>query len=1038
MEFPKFNTDDFQNYPDYFYKEPDQPLQKKNNNTRYKYFRQTHFTAGDEDQFLEFWDRSTPIIDPNMISTINFNENILVHVNIKWNKYRNLCSDNVINTYHYISEKFKKGIFLKITDGKAKVFLPFSKIDYQNEWSDKIKVNPKKFENVIEMMRYTAKMEDREFVESRIHKNTKAWYGNNGLVRLEFPISEGDNGVNILKDMFTTLIKERNLPSCELFLNKRDFPLLKKDDTESYNTFFGNRTKLLSHLYPKYAPILSMTTSELHADIPIPTWEDWMRVAYWSDKKLFSKEFRKFPFPEEFDNIPWEQKKPIAVFRGASTGLGTTIENNIRLTMSAESVKNIKDGDGIKFLNVGITKWNLRPRKHPSYPYLETIHIDKLPFDLVKPLTPLEQAEYKYLLHLPGHSEAYRLGYQMFFGSVILYYPCEYQVWFFKWMKPWVHYVPLSGSIDDIYDKIKWCKNNDEKCKEIVKNAKIFANTYLTKDGILDYLHKTLWHLYTHTNKITYCPRNIIDINMELYNTYKTNRNRMNELIKKNEILYDNLNDCISAENIQLSNDILEIIFSKNIKNLENQLELIKDGRTTQIYKFSFNNKSFAIKKSKKTWKLEEKFQIICGIYCINQLTKNLPNFVYTYYDYMTDDISNTIIDYIDGNTLEKYISDPKFTIHNLFDIFISVTLAISEAQQYCGFLHMDLYPWNIMIKEQTYTCQYNLDNGSCSITSNILPIIIDYGKSHFIYNGQHYYNTTPFHLCRLQDIISIVFSSVFLYIENKKLNDKEIKIILQLMNFFSNSEYLKNSYFYNLSQLKSFLKKHKKYSNMLKEQKLGLEDKSPLDFFKYLIQHKFPYHSKISFHESKKTLCNDNYWINMSASEYELKLKKIEIELLSIFPHKYNNIDLRKLWIQLENFWNCKFKTSEEYFIHHYNLSLLFDSLINYFESLSEKIWKNLSIIELKKDFPSVPNISFYIYDENPSTLIKLPIYPTHLCRNCISKNFHKLSKPQISFIQIFLQNLIKNLKKESSIDVFPYYIISSNHKTIQEFLKK
>jgi hypothetical protein len=404
----------------------------------------------------------------------------------------------------------------------------------------------------------------------------------------------------------------------------------------------------------------------------------------------------------------------------------------------------------------------------------------------------------------------------------------------------------------------------------------------------------------------------------------------------------------------------------------------------------------------------------------------------------MTDDISNTIIDYIDGNTLEKYISDPKFTIHNLFDIFISVTLAISEAQQYCGFLHMDLYPWNIMIKEQTYTCQYNLDNGSCSITSNILPIIIDYGKSHFIYNGQHYYNTTPFHLCRLQDIISIVFSSVFLYIENKKLNDKEIKIILQLMNFFSNSEYLKNSYFYNLSQLKSFLKKHKKYSNMLKEQKLGLEDKSPLDFFKYLIQHKFPYHSKISFHESKKTLCNDNYWINMSASEYELKLKKIEIELLSIFPHKYNNIDLRKLWIQLENFWNCKFKTSEEYFIHHYNLSLLFDSLINYFESLSEKIWKNLSIIELKKDFPSVPNISFYIYDENPSTLIKLPIYPTHLCRNCISKNFHKLSKPQISFIQIFLQNLIKNLKKESSIDVFPYYIISSNHKTIQEFLKK
>ena len=44
----------------------------------------------------------------------------------------------------------------------------------------------------------------------------------------------------------------------------------------------------------------------------------------------------------------------------------------------------------------------------------------------------------------------------------------------------------ISSSISDLDldEIIEWCRNNDDKCKEIAKNAFKFYNKYLTKEGI--------------------------------------------------------------------------------------------------------------------------------------------------------------------------------------------------------------------------------------------------------------------------------------------------------------------------------------------------------------------------------------------------------------------------------------------------------------------------------------------------------------------------------------------------------------------------
>jgi hypothetical protein len=57
---------------------------------------------------------------------------------------------------------------------------------------------------------------------------------------------------------------------------------------------------------------------------------------------------------------------------------------------------------------------------------------------------------------------------------------------------PWVHYVPIQADFSDLVEKIKWLKQNDEKAKEISKNAVLFARFHFQEHEINNYLFARL------------------------------------------------------------------------------------------------------------------------------------------------------------------------------------------------------------------------------------------------------------------------------------------------------------------------------------------------------------------------------------------------------------------------------------------------------------------------------------------------------------------------------------------------------------------
>lgn len=760
-----------------------------NSNPRYKGFCQTYFTAGDEEQFEETRDR-LPInpIQKSITTSNNF-----------WDGYKDISSQHCLSTFRYIFNKFKKGIFISIKNNKLETFLPFSKAKFINEWSGQIKFNS----DMYGFFKHVASLEGRPFNEHKINKIISRWYGNNCLVRYEFPQSENDTGVHHVKSMLEDLCESKTVPDIELFINRRDFPLLKKDGTEPYDDMWDSTSKpLISHHYEKYAPILSSTTTDAFADIPIPTIDDWARVKF-AEGFYFPKTHRR-DYTDTFSS-DWEDKKPIAVFRGASTGRGTRIDNNQRLKVAYLSSlnDNIDKADNLPYIDAGITDWNVRPRKVFGEPHIQTIEIDKLPFGLVGKLTPEEQSKYKYIIHIDGHSAAFRLSLELAMKSVVLKVDLPYKLWFFDLLKPYEHFIPVKSDLSDLYEKIEWCKAHDLECQRIAMNAYEFYKNKLSKDGILTYLQELIVSL---RQNITYnYPKNPVEIHIE---------------------------ECVQT-----------LPFLKPISNRGNVL--VNNKLSTVHVKGNI-----VIKHTEDKKKIKENIhEAFVGLKCINTIAGYTPHFVKVVgitTDY--DLVSRYVCDNV---TFFSWLGSVNFDFDDYIFILYQLVIGLHIAQSVYEFVHGDLFPWNILLSEKNEPYECVVD-GNTVITVGEkskckpefkLPIIIDYGKSRVTFKSKCYefINTSSASssFSPVYDVLCVLLSSLNVIIRAKQIRKERDADFLKLINFISGTDFCPDK-FTNFQQARQYVFDNSGFSGMLSLELKDLTDVTPLDFCKYLYEN-FP-----------------------------------------------------------------------------------------------------------------------------------------------------------------------------------------------------
>jgi DNA-directed RNA polymerase II subunit RPB2 len=306
------------------------------------------------------------------------------------------------------------------------------------------------------------------------------------------PINDADTFTDVYIPIFNDNI---NLPKGVYIFNLNDSLILKNDYTFPWNVF-PKPTPIDNYgISNKFIPIFSISGQEGYSDIPIPNYDD----------------IKLYNLALDF-KTNWDEKEiNKAVFRGGPTGCGYTHTTNQRL-MLLNMIENTSPEIKEKMLenfDIGIVNNNGEIDKSINNEIVKNdpkygIGMMNTTFLTKNKINMTMQSNYKYLIHIDGNVNAYRLLTSFLTGSLILRVKSQYTSWFEHLIHPFdiydsssstenTHYIWINEDFTNLLDIMEWCLRNDDKCKEIAHNALEFAREKSRRDYIFLYISMILW-----------------------------------------------------------------------------------------------------------------------------------------------------------------------------------------------------------------------------------------------------------------------------------------------------------------------------------------------------------------------------------------------------------------------------------------------------------------------------------------------------------------------------------------------------------------
>lgn len=93
---------------------------------------------------------------------------------------------------------------------------------------------------------------------------------------------------------------------------------------------------------------------------------------------------------------------------------------------------------------------------------------------------------YSFLIDIEGNGYSGRLKHLLWSHRPVLLVDRPHKEYFFKYLIPWTHYIPVKNDLSDLVKQIKWCFDHYEEALAIAENAYQFSKVYLTRDACYD------------------------------------------------------------------------------------------------------------------------------------------------------------------------------------------------------------------------------------------------------------------------------------------------------------------------------------------------------------------------------------------------------------------------------------------------------------------------------------------------------------------------------------------------------------------------
>ena len=452
-----------------------------------------------------------------------------VYANMDWRSAR--------QTLQYCFRKTNGGVFVRIQNNRVANFFPLRNSGYSNDFAERLSIDGKEVANA-------------HALEGIVNQRPSKWVAVGNTVE---PVG-ADMKLAQLHDMLVNMCNRLVVHDCVVVFNRTDYPYLGSDFHEA-NTNLQGQGKKIDSVWKKttFIPILSPCTTNKHADLPVPTAEDWEGITqdYFTTLQAGKPACRnRFLFGE---TTPWANrggtvtnsedesghKDPLFFWRGVEDG-GKTHPRTL-LQEAANRYSKERKGAAIK---VGVLDFATNPSslvrlEHVSEKNLILVHppnsvVDKesqeggtlknelkiatkngvkpTPKNELKPASKMKLAEqarkYKFTFNVEGVAASYRLGALFRLGFCVLHVETPFQLWFERltdqngapllkggdvenYSDDW-SFLSVKRDLSNLERTVEWCIQHDEKCKRIAENAKQFYAKYFTKQFVYEYMASTL------------------------------------------------------------------------------------------------------------------------------------------------------------------------------------------------------------------------------------------------------------------------------------------------------------------------------------------------------------------------------------------------------------------------------------------------------------------------------------------------------------------------------------------------------------------
>lgn len=173
-------------------------------------------------------------------------------------------------------------------------------------------------------------------------------------------------------------------------------------------------------------------------------------------------------------DIKFEKKKSKIIWRGTTTGNPKNPGNRFTLIENWFE-KNVN-------INVAFSKICQGKNRYKKY--------------VKNKMSIPEILQYKYILSVEGNDKDSGLSWKLNSNSLILMAKPTVSSWLMETtLIPNYHYILLKDDFSDLEKKFEWCEKNQDKCKQIIKNANTFMNQFIC-DAKEKNLEKKVLNLY--------------------------------------------------------------------------------------------------------------------------------------------------------------------------------------------------------------------------------------------------------------------------------------------------------------------------------------------------------------------------------------------------------------------------------------------------------------------------------------------------------------------------------------------------------------